>query len=249
MSFDDAILLSIPVMFFGAWGAERLIGGGRSFPEIKFWWLLGTLGFIVSGAASAVLPAIIAPALTPLHLFNLSSWGLWAALPVIVLTTYLTYWSHRIQHRFDILWRLGHQLHHGAARVDIGSAMMFHPIDLMVQFTMATLAATLLGVTAQAAGLAGAIGFFIAVFQHWNIRTPRWIGYIIQRPEAHCLHHERDVHARNFGDMPIWDILFGTFENPETVDVRVGFEPERGRRVLSMIACVDVNQTQGRAKL
>ena len=127
--------------------------------------------------------------------------------------------------------------------------MIFHPIDVFVQFFWATLAATLLGVSAQAAGLAGVLGFAIALYQHWNVATPRWVGYIIQRPEAHVLHHEYNVHSRNFGDMPVWDMVFGTYAPPVNVDVEVGFEPARSRRWLAMLAFVDVNATEGRLKL
>jgi hypothetical protein len=28
---------------------------------------------------------------------------------------------------------------------------------------------------------------FLAVFQHINVRTPQWLGYIVQRPESHSL--------------------------------------------------------------
>lgn len=248
MSLDDLLTLAIPVIFIGFLLAERLIGGGRTFPGVRFWTLLGLAGLIVSGAANALMPMLFAPLLAPVRLVDLSGTGLAAALPVVVLTTFFTYWTHRIQHRFDILWRLGHQLHHSAARVDVASAMMFHPIDLFFQIGVTTLAAALLGATPQAAALAGVGNFVIAVFQHWNVRTPRWVGYIIQRPEAHCLHHERDVHARNFGDLPIWDMIFGTFANPATVDVPVGFADGRGRRVLAMILCQDVNQATGRAR-
>jgi sterol desaturase/sphingolipid hydroxylase (fatty acid hydroxylase superfamily) len=114
---------------------------------------------------------------------------------------------------------------------------------------MTTLAATLLGVTPQAAAVAGLANFAVALFQHLNLAMPRWTGFVIQRPEAHVLHHERDVHSRNFGDLPVWDMLFGTYANPGTVDVAVGFEPERSRRIFAMLACIDVNKAQGRAKL
>ena len=26
---------------------------------------------------------------------------------------------------------------------------------------------------------------FLSIFQHTNIRTPQWLGYIVQRPESH----------------------------------------------------------------
>jgi sterol desaturase/sphingolipid hydroxylase (fatty acid hydroxylase superfamily) len=247
--FEDFIALAIPLLFVVFLAAERLIGGGRSFPEVRLWTLLGFAGLFVSGAVNAILPPLLAPSLTGLRLVDLSASGLAGAAPALVLTTFLTYWTHRIQHRFDALWRLGHQLHHAAARVDIASAMMFHPIDLMVQVGATTLAASLLGVSLPAAALAGLANFAIALFQHWNVRTPQWLGFVVQRPEAHCLHHERDVHARNFADLPVWDMLFGTFANPKTADVAVGFEPQRSRRILAMIFCIDVNRGQARAKL
>lgn len=249
MSLEDLVGLSIPLLFVLFWGAERWIGGGRRFAAVRFWPALGLLGLGVSGAVNALLPPLLLPGLGAARLTDLSGLGLAGAAPALLLTTLLTYWTHRLQHRFDTLWRLGHQLHHSVARVDIGSAMIFHPIDLVVQVGATTLASTLLGVTSDAAALAGLANFVIALFQHWNVATPHWLGYLVQRPEAHCLHHQRDVHARNFGDLPLWDLLFGTFANPATVDVEVGFEPGRARRVLAMIACVDVNQAQGRLRL
>ena len=79
---------------------------------------------------------------------------------------------------------------------------------------------------------------------------------MIQRPEEHMRHHERDVHARNFSDMPLWDWVFGTYGEPvaelETEPVKLGFEPGRSRRWLAMLAMVDVNRTEkedGRIRL
>jgi sterol desaturase/sphingolipid hydroxylase (fatty acid hydroxylase superfamily) len=75
-----------------------------------------------------------------------------------------------------------------------------------------------------------------------NIRTPRWLGYLIQRPEAHCIHHQRDVHAYNYGDLPIWDILFGTFRNPRRFQGEVGFDKPATNRFGAMLGFVDVNE-------
>src|SRR5260370_10151383 len=49
---------------------------------------------------------------------------------------------------------------------------------------------------------------------HWNVKTPHWLGYIFQRPESHCIHHQEGVHAFNYSDLPMWDMLFGTYRNP-----------------------------------
>ncbi len=71
---------------------------------------------------------------------------------------------------------------------------------------------------------------------------------MVQRPEAHCLHHEREIHSRNFGDITWWDMLTGTYDNPEGFTGQVGFEPGRGRRVLAMALFIDVNQARDRLK-
>ena len=86
-----------------------------------------------------------------------------------MLTTFFGYWAHRTMHYFDVLWRAGHQLHHGVARVDISSAFIFHPFDIFVQgVACALLAAGLLHVTAYAAAWAGLWGFMVALYQHFT---------------------------------------------------------------------------------
>src|SRR3954470_20761388 len=253
MDFDMAMLVALPLSFILFLGIEALARSGREMAEVRHWRMIGLACFAGTLAVYVATPLLIVPLLPPMALADLNGWGNCAALPVWVLTTFLGYWAHRIMHYFDVLWRAGHQLHHGVARVDISSAMIFHPFDALVQGVLCGLiAAGLLHSTAQAAAWAGLWGFSVALYQHWNVRTPAWTGWIIQRPEAHMLHHERDVHARNFGDMPVWDRLFGTYCEPGDRPLKLGFEPERSRRWLAMLAMVDVNRTDqvdGRIRL
>ena len=250
MSLDTIVLVTIVVSFAAFMAIEALVPSGRNLPAIPHWRLIGLAGFTLTMALYVFSPLALLPLFAPLHVLDLSRWGGWAAIPTVILTTFFTYWSHRVQHYFDVLWRMGHQLHHSVARVDTASAFIFHPVDTLVQVFWTLLAGTLLGIDPLAGALAGVAGVWISLYQHWNIDTPRWTNWIIQRPEAHMLHHEFDVHARNFGDMPVWDMLFGTYANPpRSDDIRTGFESGRGRRWLAMLAMVDVNQTQGRERL
>jgi sterol desaturase/sphingolipid hydroxylase (fatty acid hydroxylase superfamily) len=73
------------------------------------------------------------------------------------------------------------------------------------------------------------------LFYHWNVRTPYWLGFVIQRPESHCVHHERGVHAYNYADLPLWDMLFGTFRNPRRWNASCGFGEDRERRIGEML--------------
>ena len=90
-----------------------------------------------------------------------------------------------------------------------------------------------LGLEPLAAAVIGYLVAFNGFFQHWNVRTPQWLGYLIQRPESHCVHHRMGVHYYNYSDFPPWDMLFGTFRNPREVHgrlrIRGGRRPQARR--------------------
>ena len=156
-------------------------------------------------------------------------------LPALLPETLTTH------HMFDGA-RLGHQLHHSPRRLDIPGSAFFHPLDIALQTLPATLMSVfVLGLSPFTAGLVGYVAAFYGMFQHWNVKTPRWLGYVIQRPEAHGLHHELGVHAWNYSDFPLWDIVMGTFRNPETFDGDVGFAGEAPSRIGAMLLFQDVN--------
>jgi sterol desaturase/sphingolipid hydroxylase (fatty acid hydroxylase superfamily) len=100
----------------------------------------------------------------------------------------------------------------------------------------------MLGVTPDAAALAGFVAFFCGMFQHLNVRTPQWLGFIIQRPEAHAVHHARGVHAYNYGNFMLWDIVLGTFRNPAKFSEPAGFYEGASAKLGSMLLGRDVGE-------
>ena len=139
-------------------------------------------------------------------------------------------------HNTPVLWRFFHQLHHSAERVDIWGAFYFHPLDMLGFTFLGSLCLVLgFGIGAEAAILINVVSTFCSMFQHANIKTPRWLGYIVTRPESHSLHHERGVHARNYGDIPLFDMIFGTFENPREFNGEVGFHQGGSKRLKDML--------------
>ena len=80
-------------------------------------------------------------------------------------------------------------------------------------------------------------------FVHMNVASPRWVGYFLSRPEMHRIHHELGVHKNNYADLPLWDMLFRTYENPDNRAVECGFAPDREARVLDMLLLRDANAT------
>lgn len=219
----------------------------RAFPRIARWKMKGITFFVVSMAIGIAAPFLWADFVAANRLVDGTALGDLGGFAVGLLVTQLAvYGYHRACHRFDFLWRWSHQLHHSAERVDIYGAMLFHPFESFVQALLGAVTLNLvLGLTPEAAGLTGATMLFFALFQHANIRTPRWLGYFIQRPEAHCVHHERGLHAYNYADLPLWDLIFGTFRNPESWAGEAGFEAGGSQKLGAMLAGRDVSAGTG----
>src|SRR4051794_19366893 len=138
-----------------------------------------------------------------------------AALLTYAFSTFVFYWWHRFRHESAFLWRALHQIHHSARRLEILTSFYKHPVEIWLNSILSSaIVYTLFGCDIEAAGyytLLIAVGEF---FYHWNIKTPRWVGYLFQRPESHRVHLQFRYHTNNLAGLPIWDILFGTFKNP-----------------------------------
>jgi sterol desaturase/sphingolipid hydroxylase (fatty acid hydroxylase superfamily) len=222
----DAILGILTLStYFGMLGAEA-IWPARQFPKIRFWRLAG-LGFLAVLLAFGVMTPMLLPVewLARHRLLDGTRLGVVGGVVVGLLVTELVgYGIHRASHRLSFLWRWAHQVHHSTTRIDVASSALFHPFELILQNCLAIFfGVLLLGLDPLAAGILGYLGAFMGIFQHLNMRTPRWIGYVVQRPEAHCIHHQLNVHAYNYGNITLWDMVFGTYKNPESFEGRVGF--------------------------
>ena len=158
--------------------------------------------------------------------------------------TFVYYWWHRWRHEVPVLWRTLHQLHHSPQRIEVITSFYKHPFEIATNALISMgLLFVLLGLNAEQAAWAVVIATVAELFYHWNVKTPHWLGWFIQRPEMHGLHHERGKHAFNYGDLPIWDMLFGTYRNPETWDAPCGFGDDE-LRLWSMFTGVDVAMDQ-----
>ena len=82
-----------------------------------------------------------------------------------VFNTFVGYWYHRLQHRSSLAWRALHQVHHGVPRVDIPSALVAHPLDVIVSTTLSILVtAFLLGLDLRTVAIVNALQLFILCF-------------------------------------------------------------------------------------
>jgi sterol desaturase/sphingolipid hydroxylase (fatty acid hydroxylase superfamily) len=244
MSTVDLLGLLVPVSFGLLLGLEALFPAQR-LPPKKGHRTLGWACLVVMALIGTFLPLLVPEAwVARFRLMDLSLISTPLGFAVGWATyTLIGYLWHRAVHASSWLWRGFHQLHHAPSRLDVASATIFHPTEV-VSYTIITFATTvlLLGLSAEAGAWVGFFAAFVSFFQHANIKTPRVLGYLVQRPEAHSLHHHVDGPAGNFSDFPLWDIIFGSFINPGDFNERVGFRGTAGQRWGAMLLFVDVNQ-------
>lgn len=223
------------------------IAPARALPVVNGWRLRAAISFAVYFYLSSYLPLLWDEHLARYQLFDLSGLGALAGAAIgLLVYEGLLYGWHRAMHENDTLFRVFHQMHHSAERLDAAGAFYFSPLD-MVGFTLlGSLSLSLVvGLSPQAVTLFLFATMFMGIFQHCNVRTPRWLGYLVQRPESHTLHHGRDLHYHNFSDLPLFDMLFGTFRNPAEYEMETGFYHGASGRVLDMLACRDVTEPPG----
>jgi sterol desaturase/sphingolipid hydroxylase (fatty acid hydroxylase superfamily) len=159
-------------------------------------------------------------------------------------TTFVYYWWHRWRHEVPILWRCVHQLHHSPQRIEIITSFYKHPFEFVANSILSSAILYLgVGLGLKAASLVVLVTGLAELFYHWNVSTPQWLGYIFQRPESHCLHHQAGVHSSNYSDLPLWDLLFGTFQDPgRSWDRPCGFQGGKESRVLEILLGKDLSE-------
>lgn len=210
---------------------------GRQLPHIKYWKIRGLAVFIFYFYLASYLPLIWDQYLAPYQLINLSTIGtLGGAFIGVLLYEFGVYIWHRAMHKNDKLWKIFHQMHHSAERMDTYGAFYFSPLDMVGWTLLSSICFVLIvGLSPQATTTTILIVNFLGMFQHTNIKTPTWLGYIVQRPESHTIHHAKGIHAYNYSDLPVFDIIFGTFKNPKNYEHETGFYSGASKRILEML--------------
>lgn len=226
--------------------AIELVAPARQFEAVAGWRLKCLVFIPMIAAVSGLVPIALAPLTEGLALLPGDRLGIAAGAVVgIASSELIVYWVHRLHHRNRFLWRWVHQLHHSAERVDVFGAAYFHPFEIIEGTVVGVFFfSVVLGLVPEAAALAILWQALNGIFQHGNIRTPTWLGYFIQRPEQHGIHHQRGVHGFNYANLPLWDLLFGTFRNPRSWNGVAGFYSGASRKTAAMLVGRDISRSE-----
>lgn len=236
----DPVSLTVLALYAALIALEAMFPA-RVLPTVRGWRTRALAVFALYFFLSSYLPLLWADTLGSVRLIDLQAWNPYLAAAAALLVFELgVYGWHRSLHGSELLWRGFHQMHHSAERVDTYGAFYFSPLDILGFTVLSSLTLAIFGLDARAASLFLYASTLMVVFQHTNVRTPRWLGYILQRPESHSVHHQRGVHRWNYSDLPLWDIVFGTFRNPMDFAPEAGFHEGASAEIPAMLAFRDV---------
>jgi len=234
-----SLVVLVAALLMMAWEAAA---PGRTWPKVAGWWLRAAALTLVQCGAVFLAGIAWNGWMLRHRLWSGDVLGQWSgAVAGYLALTFVFYWWHRWRHEVDFLWRWFHQVHHSPQRLEILASFYKHPIEILVNSLLSSLILYLgVGLDARAATGAVLLAGLGELFYHWNARTPYWLGFIFQRPESHCIHHQEGVHNYNYSDLPLWDMLFGTFRNPRRWEGRCGFG-DREHQLADMLRGRDVN--------
>jgi sterol desaturase/sphingolipid hydroxylase (fatty acid hydroxylase superfamily) len=179
-------------------------------------WIMNHFNFWLSGMVPGNFRKMVAS----------QPWFLQAA-EVIILSDFIIYWGHRLQHKVGFLWRF-HKVHHSAEHMDWLAAHREHPLDTIYTVGLINLPAFLLGFPLTT--IAGLIAFrgIWAIYIHSNVRLPLGpLRMLIGAPELHHWHHDLNRDAGNYANIsPVMDIIFGTYVCPKHEPEQFGIKED-----------------------
>lgn len=149
---------------------------------------------------------------------------------ILIVSDFIAYWKHRLNHEIGFLWEL-HKFHHSASEMNLITTHRLHPFNEAVSEILFSLPVALLGVT-----LESYIAFRIINNLHQCIKhsylpfTWGQVGvYLLISPVTHLMHHsiKPNYSNKNYGFIfTWWDHIFGTWEKPIKTSFRIGLIDE-----------------------
>ncbi|MCB1866901.1 MAG: sterol desaturase family protein [Chromatiales bacterium] len=194
--------------------------------------------------AAALSTGLWAGSETGVGLFRMLELPFWAqCAALLVISDFVGYWQHRIEHLWAPLWRI-HAIHHTDVEIDFSTNFRHHPLEVILSTMVALVVGWVLGPALAVWIVVQAISHTVQYLNHGNVRIPdaadRGLRRLIVTPDMHRIHHSRErvETDRNFGNVfPWWDRLFGTYRTRPwegQLDLVAGLEYFREPREITL---------------
>lgn len=153
-------------------------------------------------------------------LMNLLPWvlPLWVEVLIgFVILDFLIYVQHVLSHKVPMLWRF-HKVHHADRDIDVTTGIRFHPVEALFSMIYKCTFILILGPLPLAVFLFEVVLNGSAMFNHANVRLPRWLDsalrLVIVTPDSHRVHHsviQKETDSNYGFFLSAWDRLFKTY--------------------------------------
>ncbi len=219
---------------------------GRMLPKIKNWYYMALMINVIQLIITLLTARLWIEIFGEISLFKIRNWqseilqGFFGWL----IGTFFFYWWHRVRHMKGF-WLIFHQLHHSPSRIEAVTSFYKHPIEILADAILSALILyPLLGCSLMGMFWYNCFAGIGEYLYHSNIKTPKWFRYFIQTPELHSIHHQYNVHKYNFGDITIWDRIFGTYKDTTEFVERCGFPKDAEHKLKEMLLFKDVYKSR-----
>jgi len=219
---------------------------GRILPKIKNWYYMALIINVIQLIITLLTARLWIEIFGEISLFKIRNWqseilqGFFGWL----IGTFFFYWWHRVRHMKGF-WLIFHQLHHSPSRIEAVTSFYKHPIEILADAILSALILyPLLGCSLMGMFWYNCFAGIGEYLYHSNIKTPKWFRYFIQTPELHSIHHQFGVHKYNFGDITIWDRIFGTYKDTTEFVERCGFPKDAEHKLKEMLLFKDVYKSR-----
>jgi sterol desaturase/sphingolipid hydroxylase (fatty acid hydroxylase superfamily) len=136
------------------------------------------------------------------------------------LWQFMVYVRHRTLHT-SWVWPI-HKLHHDLKRLHVLKSFRVHFLDDLFSIPFELILPAVLGAPAEVYFYSIVWNFIFGNLIHSNIRqeNPYWMHYLVPTVQFHEWHHEEMGARTNYSNsLPIFDVIFGTFQHPDEVRV------------------------------
>ncbi len=169
-------------------------------PAGAVFWLWNHHGFSLLYTDWGAYPLWYLPVSVFLYLFAQDSWF---------------YWSHRAMHRYPVLFKLAHSVHHKSRPPTAWTAMSFHPLESLSGALLVPILVFVVPIHLAMLGLVLGIATIMGVVNHmgWEVLPSRFVHSTLGRWVISASHHEKhhEDYGCNFGlYFRFWDRVCGT---------------------------------------
>lgn len=148
-----------------------------------------------------------------------------SALMVLLCSSFIYYWLHRVQHESLFWWRL-HATHHHITKMGCMRGDRTHPLEWATLMLGTPIVLALLGASDGLMTVVGAFGIWNGTLNHSNLplKSMPVYDWVFATAQQHHVHHARlRKHSdKNYGcNIILWDRIFGTYCG-DTTEGKIG---------------------------